>query len=54
MGQDLVRSDRVQRLEAIEEHDHNIHAPHPNRPRIRRARPSGRLAPAQLTQTRRQ
>jgi predicted metal-dependent phosphoesterase TrpH len=29
MGQDLVRSDRVERLEAIEEQDHNIHVPHP-------------------------
>jgi predicted metal-dependent phosphoesterase TrpH len=41
MGQDLVRSDRVERLEAIEEQDHNIHAPHLNWPTIRQARQSG-------------
>jgi hypothetical protein len=30
MGQDLVRSDRVEWLEAMEEQDHNIYAPHPS------------------------
>lgn len=51
MGQDLVRSDRVERFEAVEEQDHDIHVPHPNwvpRAAVRRcparprARPGGR------------
>jgi alpha,alpha-trehalase len=37
MGQDLVRSYRVQRLEAIEEQDHDVHAPHLNWPTIGQA-----------------
>jgi hypothetical protein len=39
VGQDLVRSDRVERLEAIEEQDHDVHAPQPNGARNRPATP---------------
>src|SRR3984957_16324534 len=38
MGQNLVRSYRVERLEAIEEQDHDVHRPHPSRATIGPAR----------------